>query len=232
MDTNKKFPVRINKYLADRGYSSRRGADELIEKKIVMINDRVAVLGDMVQEHDTVTLKNNTSPDMLYAVYYKSKGETKETLTLNSTVLYAIDQLEKDLPGIVLFTNDRRISSRINDGKYNHEREYIVHMRDKLRDNFEEKILKGIHIEGIKESIKAKGAKILEDKICAIVLTVNAPHLVQRISLALFNEAHEIERVRVANITNEEMKPKQSRLLDQSETETLLESLGLKPVKY
>ncbi len=53
------FPMRINKYLALKGYSTRRGADELIERKIVTINGRVAVLGDKVTEKDVVEVRKN-----------------------------------------------------------------------------------------------------------------------------------------------------------------------------
>ena len=55
------FPMRINKYLALKGYATRRGADELINKKIVSINGRVAVLGDKVTEKDVVEVRKNKS---------------------------------------------------------------------------------------------------------------------------------------------------------------------------
>ena len=218
---------RINKYLANKGYSSRRGADELIAKKLVMINDRVAVLGDMVTEKDSISLKTKGIPKILYAMYYKPAGEIKDTLLIDDIVLYAVDQLEKEIPGVVLFTNDRRVASRINDKKYIHEREYVIHMRDKLRENFKEKILNGVYVDGKKELVNAKAAEVIDEKVCAIVLTEHIQHLVQRVAAALFNEAREIERVRIANITAGKLNPGSHRLLTTEESAELLSSLSL-----
>ena len=53
------FPMRINKYLAFKGYATRRGADELIERRTVTINGRLAVLGDKVTEKDVVEVRKN-----------------------------------------------------------------------------------------------------------------------------------------------------------------------------
>ncbi|MFA6445699.1 MAG: S4 domain-containing protein [Candidatus Paceibacterota bacterium] len=230
MKEKNNFPIRINKYLANKGYSSRRGADGLIEKKLVTINGRIAILGDIVKEKDIVEIKTKNAPKILYAIYYKSAGEVKETILINGVTLYAVDQLEKEIPGIVLFTNDRRVASRINDRKYIHEREYVIHMRDKIRENFKEKILNGVYIDGKKELVAAKGAEVIDEKICAIVLTENAQHLVRRIAVALFNEAREIERVRIANITNEGIKNGNSRELSVLEQKELLSSLSLESI--
>jgi len=54
------YPMRINKYLALKGYSTRRGADELIEAKKVTINGKLAVLGSKVNEADTVEVKGKS----------------------------------------------------------------------------------------------------------------------------------------------------------------------------
>jgi 23S rRNA pseudouridine2604 synthase len=67
--------MRINKYLAREGHATRRGADELIEAKKVLLNGRIAVLGDKVQEGDTVELRSGHKPKTYkYFAYHKPRG--------------------------------------------------------------------------------------------------------------------------------------------------------------
>jgi len=68
--------MRLNKYLAHQGISTRRGADEMIEKKKIIINGRIAVLGDKVQETDKVEVAGTipTAGDYLYYAYNKPVG--------------------------------------------------------------------------------------------------------------------------------------------------------------
>jgi 16S rRNA U516 pseudouridylate synthase RsuA-like enzyme len=69
------FPMRINKYMAMKGISTRRGSDELIAKGFVFINKKKAVLGDTVGENDEVTLKQGLSKKTYrYVAFYKPKG--------------------------------------------------------------------------------------------------------------------------------------------------------------
>ena len=74
MDTEKPlYPMRINKYLALQKYCTRREADTLIEKGLVVLNGRAAVLGDKVQEKDTVEVKWRQTKYRYFA-YYKPRG--------------------------------------------------------------------------------------------------------------------------------------------------------------
>src|SRR3990167_1454074 len=70
------YPMRINKYLAEQGYATRRGADELIEKGKVFINGKPAELGSKVHEDDTVEVKTGKrkTGDYLYFAYNKPRG--------------------------------------------------------------------------------------------------------------------------------------------------------------
>src|SRR5581483_10735207 len=71
------FPMRINKYLAHKGYASRREADTLIEQKRVYINGKLAELGDKVTATDTVevkTNKKNSDDKKIYIAFHKPAG--------------------------------------------------------------------------------------------------------------------------------------------------------------
>ena len=74
-ETKPEYPMRINKYLALKGYSTRRGADELIEAKKVLINGKLALLGSKVNEEDNVEVKGKTKhKPYIYLAFYKPKG--------------------------------------------------------------------------------------------------------------------------------------------------------------
>ena len=73
------FPMRINKYLAWKGYSTRRDADKMVEKKQVTVNGRFAVLGDKVNETDTVEVRTSKKPqEFVYYAYHKPRGIATE----------------------------------------------------------------------------------------------------------------------------------------------------------
>jgi 23S rRNA pseudouridine2604 synthase len=117
------FPMRINKYLAHKGFSTRRGADELIEKRWVTINGKIAVLGDKVNEKDVIEVRNNKkTADYAYFVFYKPRGMMTEKIPAPRE-LYPILGLDPEAEGLVLFSNDRRLVERLTNTKHTHVKE-------------------------------------------------------------------------------------------------------------
>jgi pseudouridine synthase len=135
------FPMRINKYLAMKGDSTRRGADELIKKKFVIINGRIAVLGDKVEATDVIEVRRNgrsdrstrtahsgigdnnksasttTFPTYVYYAFNKPPGVELETaarsLPLQNPNIFPVLSLDRSARGLVILTNDRRIIDRL-----------------------------------------------------------------------------------------------------------------------
>ncbi|MFH1608967.1 MAG: 23S rRNA pseudouridine synthase F, partial [Patescibacteria group bacterium] len=64
------YPMRINKYLAFKNITTRKGADDLISKKLVFINKKLAVLGDKVNETDKIEVKTKNQKDLKKLVYF------------------------------------------------------------------------------------------------------------------------------------------------------------------
>ncbi len=114
------FPMRINKYLAWKQYSTRRGADELIETGQVFINGRHAVLGDKVMETDNVEVKRKgKQKELVYYAYNKPKGvlthsagedETDIAHEVDIPDVFPVGRLDKDTHGLIILTNDGRIT--------------------------------------------------------------------------------------------------------------------------
>ncbi|MDD4062739.1 MAG: S4 domain-containing protein, partial [Candidatus Pacebacteria bacterium] len=67
------YPIRINKYIRDRGLASRREADKLVDDGLVLINGKISEKGDMVNKEDHVVLKENKK-EYKYIAYYKPCG--------------------------------------------------------------------------------------------------------------------------------------------------------------
>src|SRR3989338_6846207 len=151
MQTDKpEFPMRINKYLAQQKYCTRREADEIIKKGLVSINGRPAVLGDKVTQSDKVELKWRQTKHRYFA-YNKPRGiithsaqqdeeEIKEILPIEG--VFPLGRLDKDSYGLIILTDDGRITDALLNPERAHEKEYEVRTTDELPSNFNAKIEK------------------------------------------------------------------------------------------
>lgn len=230
------YPIRINKYLALKGYSTRRGADEIIEKKQVFINGKLARPGDKVNEYDQVEVKWRGQPkEFVYYAYHKPKGiithsaqeedeeEIKEVFPIKG--VFPVGRLDKDSSGLIILTNDGRVTDRILNPIHEHEKEYIVRTKGKLRNNFKEKMERGVNIEGY--ITKPCKIEILNENSFKITLTEGKKHQIRRMVVALFQEVAELKRTRIMNIKLEKLKPKQYRKIEGKELENFFKNIGL-----
>jgi 23S rRNA pseudouridine2604 synthase len=142
------FPMRINKYLAWKNVSTRRGADEMVKAGQVRVNGRLAVLGDKVREDDQVTVLKNTRQKkrLVYYAFNKPKGIAthspqkgepgiKESFKFPEKV-FPLGRLDKDSQGLLIFTNDGRITERLLSPEYYHEKEYVVRVAQDVTPDF------------------------------------------------------------------------------------------------
>ena len=217
---NNAYPIRINKYLALKKISTRRGADELIKEKKVFINGKLALLGSKVKETDIVETKKNKQKDYVYFAYNKpidtithspQKGEvdiktnlTKENSKINNVSkiildsLFPVGRLDKNSHGLIILTNDGRITDQLLNPKYFHEKEYAVKTINKLRSSFKQKMETGVNIDGY--LTKKCKVSIIDDFTFRIILTEGKKHQIRRMCSALFQEIADLKRERIMNI--------------------------------
>jgi 23S rRNA pseudouridine2604 synthase len=196
------FPVRINKYLAWKKISTRRGVDELIKQKKVLVNGKLAVLGSLINEKDIVELRGAKIKEYLYFAYNKPVGiETASP----QTGLFPLGRLDKNSHGLMILTNDGRITDQLLNPKYFHEEEYIVKTVGKLRSNFKQKMEAGVNIEGY--ITKKCKVTVLNDFTFRIILTEGKKHQIRRMCSALFQEVTDLKRERIMNIKLGNLKP-------------------------
>jgi 23S rRNA pseudouridine2604 synthase len=228
-------PVRINKYLADRGISTRREADNLIASGKIMINGKRAVLGDKVSKTDNVDIVGMAKKTYTYYAYYKprgvithspQKGETDIAASVQLKGVAPLGRLDKDSEGLMILTDDGRITDRLLNPKYTHEKEYTVKVRVPVKDFQLNAINKGMQLEGMKT--KPAKTKRLGEKSFAITLIEGQKHEIRRICDALTLPIDSLKRVRIMNVQLGKLAPNEYRKIEGIELKDFLSSLALK----
>lgn len=234
-ENNKEYPMRINKYLAQKKYSTRRGADELISKKLVFINGKLAVLGDKVKDTDKVEVRFRTQPKpYTYIAYNKPRGvithskegkekEIKDLVPIKG--VFPIGRLDKDSHGLIILTDDGRITDRLLGPQYFHEKEYLVKTKNDLRGSFKEKMEKGVKIDN--ETTKPCKVEIINKRMFKVILTEGKKHQIRRMCVALFQEVEDLKRERIMNIRLGNLKEGQYRKIEGEELKKFLTNLDL-----
>lgn len=231
---NQEKDIRINKYLAMKGYATRRDADKIIAAGKVTINGRRAVLGDKVKNGDTVDVIKKIKNDFVYYAYNKPRGvithspQKGEKDILQSSGLknvFPIGRLDKDSEGLIILTNDGRITDRLLNPKYDHDKEYIVKTRVPIKE-FQLKVMeKGMDLEGI--TTAPCKTKLIDEKEFSIILSEGQKHQIRRMCDALTLPIDTLKRVRVMNIKLGKLKSNEFRKIESNELAVFLKSLGL-----
>jgi len=228
--------IRINKYLADKGYATRRGADDIISKGLVTINGKKAVLGDKVTDTDVVVINQKRKPNQyVYLAYNKpqgvvttnAQGEEKEIIDAvrYRTRVFPVGRLDKDSYGLIILTNDGRITDRLLNPDKHHEKEYVVTVNKKYTPAFIKHMTEGVDIgDYVTRPTKVKR---LKDTTFLITLTEGKNRQIRRMTEKLGYTVTDLKRVRIQNILLNNVKPGQYREIIDDERETFLTSLGL-----
>ncbi|MSU44671.1 rRNA pseudouridine synthase [Candidatus Nomurabacteria bacterium] len=206
------YPMRINKYLALKKITTRRGADELVKEKKVFINGKLAILGSKVLEKDVVEIKGAETKKYLYFAYNKPIGIETDSPRED---LFPLGRLDKASHGLLILTNDGRITDALLNPKYFHEKEYIVRTLNKLRSSFKQKMGSGVNIEGY--MTKKCKVKILNEFSFRVTLTEGKKHQIRRMCSALFQEVADLKRERIMNIKLGNLKPNAMREIKDEE---------------
>jgi 23S rRNA pseudouridine2604 synthase len=225
------YPMRINKYLAHKNYCTRREADTYIRKGKVLINGRKAVLGDKVTESDTVEAMF-IKREYRYFAYNKPKGVVTHspeegqkgiTESVPITGVFPLGRLDKESHGLMILTDDGRITDDLLNPAKQHEKEYRVRTAEKLPGFFKKRMEAGVKIEGY--TTKPCKVDILDDHTFRIRLTEGKKHQIRRMCAALGLVVHDLERKRILNIRLATLRPGEHRAIEGRELKDFLEAL-------
>lgn len=230
--------MRINRYLALKNYCSRREADELIVKGVVFINGQKAKLGDKVNENDAVSLeaKNKKAiKEYVYFAYNKPKGElTNEDNKTDKKIkdnnkfpsdVFPVGRLDKDSHGLIILTNDRRLTDKLLNPEYDHEKEYVVKVNKPIKNIFLKIMGQGVQLEEFKT--KPCVIKKKDDFTFSIILTEGKKHQLRRMCDNLGWSVVDLRRTRIMNIKLGGLGFGQKRKIQGEELGIFLKSLSL-----
>ena len=224
--------VRLNKFISDTGYCSRREADALIAAGKVTVNGQSAEMGLKVGAGDTVLvdgkpLKNK--PKRVYIAYHKPVGITCTTdrkVAGNITDalkyperIFPIGRLDKPSEGLIFLTNDGDIVNKVLRAGNAHEKEYVVTVNKPITEQFIKRMSQGVPILDT-VTLPCKVRQVSRNTF-NIILTQGLNRQIRRMAEFLGYEVVKLKRTRIMHVRLAELKVGQWRLLDAYEVAEL-----------
>lgn len=205
--------IRINKYLSEVGYCSRRAADKLLEESRITVNGKTPELGTKVSAQDDIRVDgvsiSKPKEEHIYIALNKPIGIVCTTDTKrekNNIVdfinhpkrIFPIGRLDKPSEGLILLTSDGDIVNKILRARNNHEKEYIVRVNKPITPQFIEKMSKGVPIlDTITRECEVEQLDTLSFRI---ILTQGLNRQIRRMCEYLGYEVKKLKRIRIMNI--------------------------------
>lgn len=209
-----KETIRLNKFISESGFCSRREADQYIENRQVTVNGRVGKVGQNILPSDEVFV-NEVQIEMkdkdmaAYIMLNKPVGITCTTdsadpdnivdfLSLGQRI-FPIGRLDKDSQGLILLTSDGDIVNKILRAGNSHEKEYIVTVDKAITDDFCARMQTGVPILGVNTK-KCKVEKI-SSTVFRIILIQGLNRQIRRMCEYFGYRVTKLERVRIMNLS-------------------------------
>ena len=205
--------IRLNKYLSEIGYCSRRAGDKLIESGRILINNEPATLGQKVVITDEIKIDGEVvevkSKRKIYLALNKPIGIvcTTDTRVEKDNIIdfinyperiFPIGRLDKPSSGLILLTNDGDIVNKILRTEHNHEKEYLVKVDKPLSQTIIDRMSKGVPIlDTVTKECEIKKLSTNEFKI---ILTQGLNRQIRRMCEYFNYKVVSLERTRIMNI--------------------------------
>ncbi|MDK0736299.1 23S rRNA pseudouridine(2604) synthase RluF [Clostridium perfringens] len=220
--------VRLNKYISETGFCSRREADKLIEQGRVKIDGAKATTGMKVSKGQSVSIDGKplkVENELVYIALNKPVGITCTTESKikgnivdfinHEKRIFPIGRLDKDSQGLIFMTNDGDIVNKILRAGNNHEKEYIVTVNKPITDEFVKGMSNGVPILGTvtKKCLVKKESK----NSFRIILTQGLNRQIRRMCEYFGYEVKKLERIRIMNVSLGNLKMGSWRYLTKKE---------------
>lgn len=204
---------RLNKFIAETGFCSRREADKFIEEGRVTINGAVPELGTKVSPEDEVRIDGKLIREKtekpVYLAFYKPVGiECTTNLDVRNNIvdyinypkrIFPIGRLDKASEGLIFMTNDGDIVNKILRARNNHEKEYTVTVNKPITDRFIQRMGNGVPIlDTVTRKCKVEQ---ISKYIFKIILTQGLNRQIRRMCEYLGYEVTALKRIRIINIS-------------------------------
>ncbi|MGO4731421.1 pseudouridine synthase [Paenibacillus sp. 2KB_22] len=228
----------INKYISETGFCSRRETNRLIAAGRITINGRVCEKGANVELDDVVLIDGKEIPrndsEPVYIALNKPigivctaaehvEGNIIQYMNYPSRI-FAIGRLDKASEGLILLTNDGGIVNKMMRSEHNHDKEYVVTVDKPITDEFVKTMSEGVEILNV--VTKPCEVNRQSEHVFRIILTQGLNLQIRRMCKALGYRVLKLERIRIMNITLDQLERGQWRHLEQEELEILLSQLN------
>ncbi|MDF1616283.1 23S rRNA pseudouridine(2604) synthase RluF [Petrocella sp. FN5] len=220
--------MRLNKYISESGTCSRREADKLIQKGVVTINGKIALVGSKVENEDSVAIEGEiikSKTDRVYMAFNKPVGVTCTTDMKDPTNIvdyigykeriFPIGRLDKMSEGLIFMTNDGDIVNKILRSGNQHEKEYVVTVDKPITDDFIRKMERGVPI--LKTKTKPCKIERIGKSRFKIILVQGLNRQIRRMCEVFGYTVVKLKRIRIMNIELRGIESGQWRYLDQGE---------------
>ena len=227
---------RLNKFIADSGYCSRREADRLIEEGRVQVDGRTGSLGDRVLDGMTVIVDGHRLSERgerVYIILNKPRGivctaDPREPMNVVDYIAYPIrifpvGRLDKDSEGLLLLTSDGEIVNRLLRAAGGHEKEYEVEVDHPLTREFMDHMMRGVPILDtvtLPCRLRRTGNRSFN-----LILVQGLNRQIRRMCEALGYTVTKLRRIRINNIRIGDLQPGQWRELTSAEVAALMDSI-------
>lgn len=233
---DKPMLIRLNKFISDSGFSSRREADKLIEQQRVRINGQIPELGTKVAAGDEVTVDGQViqasatdKADRVYIAYHKPVGITCTTeLHIKGNIIdaighkqriFPIGRLDKPSEGLIFLTSDGDIVNKILRAENAHDKEYVVTVNRPLTEHFIQKMASGVPIL---DTVTKPCVVTMQSKmVFRIVLTQGLNRQIRRMCEYLGYEVVKLKRTRIMSVRLAGLKVGQWRDLTAAEMDEI-----------
>jgi pseudouridine synthase len=232
--------VRINKFISETGYCSRREADKLIDSGRVTINGVKAELGSQAELGDDVRIDGKRIGEQKHHVYIalnKPVGITSTTeLHIRGNIvdyvghkerIFPIGRLDKDSEGLILLTNDGDVVNPILRSEGKHEKEYIVTVDRPITAEFVKGMSSGVRILG-SMTLPCQVTRVAE-RAFRIILTEGKNRQIRRMCEAFGYHVRKLQRIRIMNIHLGQLPAGKWRDLTEAEKTELFGTLNYRP---
>lgn len=224
--------IRLNKFISDTGFCSRREADKFIEQGRVTINGKRPELGTKVSPRDIVKVDGrqiNVKPEPLYLAFHKPVGIicTTERNIKDNIIdyirfpmrIFPIGRLDRASEGLIFLTNDGDIVNKILRAGNNHEKEYIVSVNRQITPEFIKRMGNGVPVL---DTVTQKCfVEKIDNHTFRIILTQGLNRQIRRMCTYLGYEVKKLKRIRIMNITLKGLPVGQWREFTRSEIKAI-----------
>ena len=232
--------MRLNNYISSTGMCSRREADKLILQNKVLINGKIAKIGQSINEGDIVKVNGKIIKPKKTNIYIALNKPVGITCTTERHIkgniidyinyperIFPVGRLDKPSEGLIILTSDGSIVNKILRSENNYEKEYVVTVNKDITSDFLYKMSNGVTIFNpvTNKNVTTKKCKItkVNNRTFKIILTQGYNRQIRRMCEAFNYEVKKLQRIRIMNLTLKGIAPGKWRKLTEKEVKGLID---------